>query len=180
MIDRRRVLALFVYASLSACATSGPAFGPPQTSQLITTNYAAADSLASGSQRPIPKDAPIIVATLVELADITASSNLGRLVSEQFVSRLTQLGYTVAELKLRGSIFIRSDQGELLLSRDVHRIAVSHHAQAIVVGTYAVGADVVYVHVELIDAATGYAISAYDYFLPMISQIRVLLGVKPD
>ncbi len=180
MIDRRSVLALFACALLSACATSGPAFGPPQTSQLISANYAAADSLASGSQRPVPNDGPIVVATLVKLDNITASSNFGRLVSEQVASRLTQLGYAVPELKLRGSNFVRSDQGEPLLYRDVRQIALSHHAKAIVIGTYAVGADVVYVHVELIDAATGYAISAYDYFIPMISQVRVLLGVRPD
>ena len=83
-------------------------------------------------------------------------------------------------MKLRGSILVRADQGELLASRNVLQIALGYHAQAIVVGTYAVGADVVYVHVELIDAATGRAISAYDYFLPMISQVRVLLGIKPD
>jgi TolB-like protein len=180
MIDHRSVLALLACALLSACATSGPAFGPPQSSQLIAANYAAAESLAFGSQRPIPRDAPIIVATLVKLEDITSSSNLGRLVSEQLASRLTQLGYAVPDLKLRGSILVRADQGELLASRDVLQIALGYHAQAIVVGTYAVGADVVFVHVELIDAATGRAISAYDYFLPMISQVRVLLGIKPD
>ena len=180
MIDRRSVLALLACAALSACATGGPAFGPPQTSQLIAANYAAADSLASGSLSRIPRGAPIIVATLVRLEDIGASSNLGRLVSEQIASRLTQLGYAVPELKLGGSIFVRSDQGELLLSPDVRQIAVSYHAQAIVVGTYAIGADVVYVHVALIDAASGHAISAYDYFLPMIAQVRVLLGGRPD
>jgi TolB-like protein len=180
MIDRRSVLALVASAALSACATSGPAFGPANTSQLITANYTATDILASGSPRPIPKDAPIVVATLVRLDNHALSSNLGRLVSEQIASRLTQLGYAVPELKLRGSIFIRSNEGEMFLSRDVREIALSYHAQAIVVGTYAVGADVVYVHVELVDATTGHAISAYDYFLPMVSQVRVLLGLTPD
>lgn len=180
MIDRRSVVALFACAWLSACATGGPAFGPAQTSLLITANYTAADRLVSGSQRPIPNDAPIMVATLVKLENLTASSNFGRLVSDQLASRLTQLGYAVPEMKLRGSIFVRSGQGELLLSRDIHEIALSHHAQVILVGTYAVGADVVYVHAELIDAMTEHAISAYDYYVPMTSQVRVLLGLKPD
>lgn len=180
MIDRRSVLAVFACAALSACATGGPAFGPAESSQLITANYTAADRLVSGSQRPILTDAPILVATLVKLENLGVSSNLGRLVSEQIASRLTQRGYGVPELKLRGSIFIRSDQGELLLSRDVHQIALSHDSQAIVVGTYAVGADVVYVHVELIEASTGHAISAYDYYIPMIPQVKVLLGLGSD
>ena len=174
MIDRRGVLTLIAFALLSACATGGPA----QTSQIIAANYAAADRLVFASQRPLPKDAPIIVATLVTLHNLDASSDLGRLVSEQLSSRLTQLGYAVPELKLRGSIFVHSDEGELLLSRDVHQIALSHHAQAIVVGTYAVGADVVYVHVELVDAITGHVISAYDYYVPMIDQVKVLLGLN--
>lgn len=173
MISYRTVFALLICGSLSACATGGPT----QTSQIIAENYYAADRLVSGSQRPIPKDAPIVVATLVKLDNLGASSNLGRLISEQLSSRLTQLGYAVPELKLRGAIFVRSDVGELLLSRDVRQIALSHHAQAILVGTYALGADVVYVHAELVDATTGYAISAHDYYLPMIGQVKVLLGL---
>lgn len=180
MIDRRGILTALACASLAACATGGVKFGPAESSQLIAANYAAADRLVSGIQRPISKDAPILVATLVRLENLEASSNLGRLVSEQVASRLTQHGYLVPELKLRGSIFIRSDQGELLLSRDVRQIAISHHAQAIVVGTYAVGADVVYVHLEMVDAVSGHVISAHDYFLPMIAQVRVLLGLKAD
>jgi TolB-like protein len=180
MINRRGVVAAFVCVLLSACATGGAGFGPPATSQIITANYAAADRLLSGSQRPIPKDGPILVATLVTLEDLGSSSNLGRLVSEQLSSRLTQHGYLVPELNLRGTVLIRSEQGELLLSRDVRQVALSHHAQAVLVGTYAVGADVVYVHVELVDAITGQAFSADDYFLPMIGQVKVLLGLKPS
>ena len=180
MIDRRGVFALLACGLLSACATGGPVFGSVESSQLISANYIAADRLISGSQRAILKDIPIIVATLVKLDNLDTSSNLGRLVSEQLTSRLTQLGYSVPQLKLRDSIFVRSNQGEMVLSRDIHKIAVSHHAQAIVAGTYAVGADVVYVHVELIDSTTGHAISAYDYVIPMIPQVKVLLGLKSE
>jgi TolB-like protein len=178
MISRRCVASLFICVMLSACAAPGPYFGPAHTSQVISANYAAADQLVAASQKPIAKDAAILVATIVRLEHLGASSNLGRLVSEQLASRLTQLGYSVPEMKLRGSVLVRSDQGELLLSRDVNQIAVNHHAQAIVVGTYAVGMDVVYLHIELVDATTGRAISAYDYFLPMIGQVKVLLGLK--
>lgn len=179
-IGGRRVLALFACALLCACAARGPAFGPPQTSQLITTNYAAADSLIAGSPRPIPSDAPVIVTTLMKLENINVSSNFGRLISEQIASRLTQLGYAVPELKLSGPIFVLSDEGELLLSPDTHRIAQSQRMKAVVVGTYAVGADVVYVHLELVEATNGHAISAYDYFLPMIPQVKVLLGLSAN
>ena len=173
----RNALALTICLSISACATS-KTYGSAESSQVISANYLAAERLIVGAQKPIPKDAPIVVATLVKLDNLGASSNLGRLISEQVSSRLTQLGFAVPELKLRGTIFVRAGSGELLLSNDVRDIAQSHHAQAVVVGTYAVGADVVYVHTELVDAITGNALAAYDYYIPMIEQVMVLLGLK--
>lgn len=173
----RNALVLSICLFLSACATS-KTYGSAESSQVIGANYIAAERLIATAQRPIPKDAPIVVATLVKLNNLSASSNLGRLISEHLSSRLTQLGFAVPELKLRGIIFVRAGSGELLLSNDVRDIAQSHHAQAVVVGTYAIGADVVYVHTELVDAITGNAISAYDYYIPMIEQVMVLLGLK--
>lgn len=87
-------------------------------------------------------------------------------------------GYTVAELKLRNSILIEEGKGEFILSRDVREISRSRGAQAVIAGTYAVGADSVYVNVRLIRASDSKILSAYDYALRMDDNILYLVGAR--
>jgi len=174
---RRSSVFLLSIVVLASCAT-GPTFDQAKRSDLIEANYAGADRLIAANPRRLLNDAPIIVATLVKLDNLSESSNFGRLVSQQVAARFSQLNYPVPELKLRGEIFVRAAQGELLLSRDIQDIVAAHHAQAVVVGTYAVAATYVHVNLELVDAITRQIISAHDYRLPLVPDVRVLLGMK--
>ena len=70
---------------------------------------------------------------------------------------------------------MKKDQGELLLSREVHDLQASHHAEAVVVGTYAVAKQFVYVNLKMVDA-DNLAVGAYDYTLPLDSNVRALLN----
>lgn len=163
--------------TLAGCVT-GPTFDQAKESDLIVANYAAADRLIRGSQLPLSKDAPIIMATLVRLESLNESSNLGRLVSQHIAARFTQLGYRVPELKLRGTIFMRANQGELLLSRDVQDVSKTYQAQAVMVGTYALAGNFVHMNISLVDASNGQTLSALDYRLPMVAEITALLPAK--
>jgi len=96
-----------------------------------------------------------------------SSSNLGRIVSEQIASRLTQLGYSTREMKFRGSFLVRKGGGEFVLSRRVQAISKKQEAQAVVTGVYAVARNDVYVTLRLIRAGDSSIISSYDYMLPM-------------
>lgn len=170
-----RRLALAALAGLAAgCASGGPTFELARTSSLVGANYEAADILVGGAQHRLAAGQPIIVATLVRMESLGQSSNLGRLISEHIGSRLIQRGYNVPELKLRGTIFVQSTQGELMLSRDLREIAASHHAQAVVVGTYAVANNYVYVNVKLIEAGGHATIAAHNYLLPYTGEIKAL------
>ena len=117
-----RILALlFVAAFVGGCANyaannSASVTGPPDT-DLVRNSHNAADQLLGGSQQPLSKDRPILVASLVSVANLESSSNLGRIVSEQITSRLVQLGYETREMKFRGSFLVRKGGGEFVLSR---------------------------------------------------------------
>jgi hypothetical protein len=98
-------------------------------------------------------------------------NTLGRLISEQLSSRISQLGNNVVEMKLRNSVFIKQHEGEFLLTREIRELASAHNAGAVMVGTYADGNTFVFVSLKLIDPANGFILSSHDYALPMDRQV---------
>lgn len=133
---------------------------------LIDQTYQAVDRLFSRSLKRIDKDKGILVTSIVDVKSVESSSALGLMMSEQVSSRAVQLGYKVHELKLRETIALRKDVGELALSRlpkDVRRI---QSAQAIVFGTYAVGDDTVFVNLKVSEPIDGQIISSVDFQIP--------------
>jgi len=138
-------------------------------SQIIKTSYAATDVLADIlKNRDFDTNGTIIAASLVNINNLTESCSLGRIISEQMVGRLAQHGLNVIEMKLRqDSIFIKQNQGEFLLSRELQNISENHHANAVLVGTYAVSKYVVFISVRIVQTSTNTVISSYDYQLPL-------------
>jgi TolB-like protein len=145
----------------------------------MAASYQAVDRMLSAipAGRRLPKERPILVATLVNI-DTLAGSRLGRTLSEHLSTRLTKNGYRVIELKLRDSIFIKQAEGELMLSRELREISRSHEAQAVLVGTYSESSGRVYVTVKLVGAADAAVITAEDYLLPIDANVRALLWSK--
>ena len=82
----------------------------------LLKRYPAAPATASNFSNS-GGNAPFIVATLVNIDQLEQSSTLGRLISEQVASRMTQMGYGVLELKVRNGIYMKRNEGELLLTR---------------------------------------------------------------
>lgn len=154
------LMALF----LVGCNTTGVA---PQGSinYLIDRNYTATDRLLSSGGSAIDRASPVIVATIVNVDSLEESSRLGRTVSEQISARLAQQGYRPVELKLRNNIFIKQDEGELLLSREVKNIAQSHKTDIAIVGTYSASSEVVFINLKAINTGDNTVVSSYDYTL---------------
>ncbi|MDD5326411.1 MAG: FlgO family outer membrane protein [Phycisphaerae bacterium] len=138
-------------------------------------NYSAADALLSKIRPKLPKNSPILVASFVNIDDLSDSSTFGRVVAEQFASRFKQNNYTTIEMKLRTNVFIREGSGEFLLSREVAEIGDKHRAQAVVVGTYAVASKEVYLTARVINVSDGRVLSSYDYNIPISRDVFKLL-----
>lgn len=181
---------LAVALLLGACETAPkgvanapePTYEQAQNHPLRLANYSAAEELvkrASGpvstGNRPGAGDAPFIVATLANIDALEQSSTLGRVVSEQVASRLTQLGRGVVELKVRNGIYMKRNEGEFMLTREIKEVAAAHKAQGVIVGTYAESAAFVHVSLKLVDPANSLVLSAYDYTLPLDRQIKSML-----
>ena len=134
---------------------------------LLESSYQAADALnAALKMQNLPMNRPMLASSLVSIDNLKQSSTFGRLVSEQIASRLAQHGYPFVELKLRqDSVFIKEGQGEFLLSRELRHISETHDAAAVLVGTYAVTEDLVFVSVRLVKTRDNTVIAGHDYQL---------------
>ncbi|WP_027995686.1 FlgO family outer membrane protein [Simplicispira psychrophila] len=153
-------------------SVSGQPLAQPRTDVLLA-NYHAVDVLLQGAV--LDPQRSVLVATLVNVDRLGESSRLGRIFSEQIAGRLVQRGVPVTELKLRESVFLQPHQGELLLSRQLSEVSQQHDAQAVVVGTYAVSAQTLYVSLKLVNPVGNTVVAASDYALPMDENVRALL-----
>ncbi len=144
------------------------------STDLIEANHRAVDALLANA--PLDAQHPVMVATLVQVDRLSESSRLGRIFSEQIAGRMVQRGVRVVELKLRDSVALQRDQGELLLSREVREVSQSHDAQAVVVGTYAASASALYISLKLVTPAGNTVVAAHNYAVPMDENVRVLLA----
>ena len=158
-------------SSFYYCDKPGATWFP---TDLIEANQRAVDALLANA--PLDAQHPVMVATLVQVDRLGESSRLGRIFSEQIAGRMVQRGVRVVELKLRDSVALQRDQGELLLSREVREVSQSHDAQAVVVGTYAASASALYISLKLVTPAGNTVVAAHNYAVPMDENVRVLLA----
>lgn len=177
------VLALCVVAS--ACAREpyklvklppDPPYRGEPSGDLIASNYKAIDQLVLHVRASLPADAPVIVATVVDINAFDKSSTFGRVISEHVLGRFSQSGYAVIELKVRNQVYMKRNDGEFLLTREVRDLARSHNAQALVVGTYAEASDRIFVSLKVIEAEGSRIIGAVDYAVDKDGVVRSLLG----
>ena len=174
-------LALLAAGSLTGCAgyyygeKYGDSLSLSPRGDLVGSSYAAADALLE--RAVVDVRAPVLVATLVDLDRLEQSSRFGRVVSEQLAGRLVQRGLPVPELRLRSSVALVPQEGQMLLSRELREVSRAHAAQAVVVGTYAVGSRQVFVSLKLVRPEGNTTVAAYDYALPLGEELRALLGM---
>lgn len=152
---------------------------------LIGANYRAADALIKRDRHlQFNSNKPILITSFVNIDDVQRSSTFGLTLAEQIGSRITQRGYKVIEMKMRtSSIFMRGsrfpqDQGEFVLSRELHDISRQHDAYAIVIGTYAESKRRVYVTAKMINTENNVILASYDYELPIGPDTKHLLRNK--
>ncbi len=177
--------------ALTACDTAPsrpaqaaePTYEEARNLPLRSANYAAADELvrlaglttASATSNRANTGGPLIVATLASIDALEQSSTLGRFVSEQVASRLSQTGLSVVDLKVRNGIYMKRNEGEFMLTREIRDVAAAHKAQGVIVGTYAESANFVHITLKLVDPANSLVLAAYDYSLPLDKQVKSMI-----
>ncbi len=118
---------------------------------------------------------PIAVTTFVEIDNLYQSSTFGRILAEQLISELSMRGYNVIEIRMSDAVQIIEDQGELGLSRESNVIKGNQDISGLVVGTYAVSPNRVYVNSRLIDPRSSGILSVGSVEMNKTEEIATLL-----
>lgn len=181
---KNALTSFFVSAALVCVLLTGCAEAPAKKSweytakpatDITKASYLAADALMAQIEPTFSAGTPFIAATLVNINRLDTSSPLGRLIGEQVAARFAQKSFHVLELKLRNDIYMKRNEGELMLTREVREIARRHNAKAIIAGTFTDSYDRVFVNIKVIDFETNVVVGAVDYFLERDELIRSLL-----
>ncbi len=144
---------------------------------VIHASYNIVNKLENNLKQPISQNDLIIVASFVDVSNLTESTPFGRIMAEQVGSSFAQKGYKVIEMKLRqNSIFMQEKKGEFLLSRHIKDISITHKASVVVVGTYAKANDKVYVSARMVNPVDSIIMSSCDdeVYFPEHKEMRDL------
>jgi TolB-like protein len=152
------------------CAAQG------DEANLIQLNFDAADKLiqAANLSNRLKNRQRFVIATLADVNQLSESTALGRLISEQITQRFTQRQFDVFDARLHSHLMV-SGEGEFALSRKWREVGRAQKAQYLIAGTYAVGETQVYVTLKMLNFATGKIVAAQAYSLPKDVNVQALL-----
>lgn len=170
---KKRILFLFLLMIITGCSSLSGVFSmfSEEKTPLLQSAYRAADALHSQLLGTDVADYPMFAASFVNSENLERTSNVGRLLSEQVASRLSQLGYTMKEIQLReGELAVRPREGVFALSREASKITSDMEALTILVGTYTIIERQIYVNVRVLSTDDGVALASADFKLPYIQQ----------
>jgi TolB-like protein len=176
---KNALVLLLVPLMLTACAydREDDSYASPVQpgNAVVIANYGAADALLVQLKGKLSNDKPLIMATIVNIDALEQTSTLGRLVSEQVSTRLAQGGLKMLEMKLRNSVYLKRNQGELMLTREIGEVAHTHDAQAVVVGSYAETPDAVFVNIKVIQPTSNFVLAGHDFVLQKDATVRAMM-----
>lgn len=168
----RPLVALGLSLALSGCAALSESPTPPE--RLDETLETATAAMVEANPELLDFD-PLIPTTVVDVDDLNRSSTLGRLASEIVAAELTRAGLRVREVRLRGQLYIEEHTGELMLSRLAQRLGIDQGAGSLLVGTYAVGGERLYLTLRVVRIGDGNALAATQVSLPLTNDLRAML-----
>lgn len=174
----KALVLLLVPLMLAACASDRQEEGYSPVlaaNAVVGTNYTAADALLAQLKGKLADDKPLIMATIVNIDALEQTSTLGRLVSEQISTRLAQRGLKMLEMKLRNNVYLKRNQGELMLTREIGEVAHTHDAQAVVVGSYAETPQAVFVNIKVIQPTSNFVLAGHDFVLQKDATVRAMM-----
>jgi len=165
---------------LCSCATNpDQPFSPIQQPEpsLFDYSYKGCEILLQRSTAQLDRNRDILVASFVNADNLNESSTFGRAVADNYITYFVSQGYKLSEIKLRDNLLVKQDAGEFMLSRNLKNILLNHNVHAVIVGTYSIGSDNVYVTAKIVNPVDGIIISAVDYKIKMTPDVRKMLGI---
>jgi len=124
-------------------------------------------ALIANASEVVADEYVVAVSTFVSLDNLYATSSLGRYLGEQLLSTLQQEGLEVIEVRKTPGLMVSPYHGEYALSRSMDEISLVQGAQAVVVGTYAVAGQEIFVNARLLRNDDNRVLSSASLVLPI-------------
>ncbi|WP_293268047.1 FlgO family outer membrane protein [Neptunomonas sp.] len=167
--------AVFSILLLTGCASDKAARVVDEKVNLAEAVDKASAGLLRQSSKGLNKSRIVLATSFVNIDDLQQSSTFGRLLGDTIAGNMVGRGYNVVEVRLRNSLSMQPRVGEYMLSRELQNVGTQHDAQAVLVGTYAIGGDYVYVNARLVSVMDSRVLSSNDFRLPLNRDIRKML-----
>ncbi len=132
--------------------------------------------LTSNLRKSLGGERRLLLTTLVDLDDLYVTTRFGRTLTEAMSTRLFRMGYGVQEVRKVPHLMVKKNGGELILSRDVGRIAAEQDVEAIVAGTYSLTPETVIINVRMLAAGSQEVLSVAGLELERSYLINTLLA----
>ena len=133
-------------------------------------------ALIANASEVVADEYVVAVSTFVSLDNLYATSSLGRYLGEQLLSTLQQEGLEVIEVRKTPGLMVSPYHGEYALSRSMDEISLVQGAQAVVVGTYAVAGQEIFVNARLLRNDDNRVLSSASLVLPIDALTANLLA----
>jgi len=156
--------------------TGGSAGSAGQGAALQAKINQLGKALIANASEVVADEYVVAVSTFVSLDNLYATSSLGRFLGEQLLSTLQQAGLEVIEVRKTPGMMVSPYHGEYALSRSMDEISLVQEAQAVVVGTYAVAGQEIFVNVRLLRNADNRVLSSASMVLPIDGMTANLLA----
>jgi TolB-like protein len=169
-----RLLLAGVAAFLVACAGAPWNSGVVKDDDIVREVERASNRLMRESRDKSVRCC-LIVTSFANVDALGQSSRFGRMVAQIAAAAIADAGYGVTELLLSDTIFVARQSGEFVLTRDIANLASEYSAEAVVVGTYAIARDRVYVTTKLVRARDALLLSAHSFELALGPNLQQML-----
>lgn len=143
---------------------------------LVEACYEAIDELLE--QHPYPEDIDrVLVSTVVDINNVQRTTMFGRVTSECFSSRLTQLNKDVIHATVRADNMLVRQEGQFLLSREARNLAMDYNARTALVSTYGVTEHSVILSLKLVSTVDDSTLAGVDLVIPRTATVTEMLGM---
>jgi uncharacterized membrane-anchored protein len=171
LIPAMAALALLL---LPSCRTTISDVNPESCYTPQECAYLAIDDLIS--QHDFKCDiGRLLVATLVDINNVNETSMFGRQMAEYLSARLTQLDHDVIHATVRQDHLLVRDEGQFLITRNISNLAADFNARTVLVGTYGVTKEFVYVSLKLVSTVDDSTLAATDFTLRREGSVAQML-----
>ena len=118
-----------------------------------------AQQLLANAREEIIDELTVTVSTFVNLNHLYTTSGLGRYLGEQMMHELQIVGLDVVDVRMTPAMMISEGFGEYAMSRDMAELSYVHPGDAMLVGTYTISKNEIFINARLLRNRDGMVLS---------------------